>query len=156
ADSGDARVAVIRANALLALGKKDEATAIFVDVVRTDAPRDVLQVAHFGLGQIARIANARATRAIEGANVTSLGPMPAAELDDGLALRALGRRDDARKRLDTVTNDYPSLAPTARLVLARLDEEDGKNDAAMDRLAGAVTGSFGDFLALTRLADVLH
>ncbi|MFN8179310.1 MAG: tetratricopeptide repeat protein [bacterium] len=156
AKAGDARAAVLRANALLALGKKDDATAIFVDVLRTDAPRDALQIAHYGLGQIARLAGARAVRALEDEKAIHLGPMPAAELDYGLALRALGRRDDARTRLGGVVTDYPSLAPTARLVLARLDEEDGKSEPAVDALAAATGGGFGDFLALTRLGDALH
>jgi tetratricopeptide (TPR) repeat protein len=156
AKTGDARAAVLRANALLALGKKDDATSGYVDVLRTDAPRDALQIAHFGLGQIARLAGARAVRALEDEKAMHLGPMPAAELDYGLALRALGRREEARTRLGGVATDFPSLSPTARLVLARLDEEDGKSEPAVEGLALATTGSFGDFLALTRLADALH
>lgn len=156
AAAGDARTAALRANVLVALARRDEATTVYLGLLKTETPRDVLQVAHFGLGQIARLSGARALRALEDEKATRLGTMPAAELDEGLALRALSRREEARTRLTSVVRDYPSLAPTARLAIARLDEEDAETDAAIDGLAAALLGSFGDFLALTRLGDALH
>jgi tetratricopeptide (TPR) repeat protein len=154
--AGDLRTAALRANILVALGRRDEATNAYLTLLQHEAPRDVQQVAHFGLGQIARLGGARALRALEDEKATRLGPMPAAELDEGLALRALGRHEEARTRLASIAKDYPALAPTARLAIARLDEEDARTDATLDGLAAAVVGSFGDFLPLTRLADVLH
>ncbi len=148
--------AVLRGNALLALGRRDEARDAFLDALAEPAPREVLQAAHYGLGQVARLAGARAVRALEDEKAERLGPMPAAELDAGLALRALGRTEEARAKLARVAEAWPVLAPTARLSLARLDEDAGHTEAALEELAAAVTGQFGDVLPLTRLGELLE
>ncbi len=153
---GGAAAAVLRGNALLALGRRDEARDAFLAALADTASREVLQAAHFGLGQVARLAGARAVRALEDGKAERLGPMPAAELDAGLALRALGRTDEARETLARVAEAWPVLAPTARLSLARLDENAGHTEAALEQLAAAVTGQFGDILPLTRLGELLE
>lgn len=147
---------VLRGNALLALGRRDPARDSFLAALADTAPREVLQAAHFGLGQVARLSGARAVRALEDEKAIRLGPMPAAELDAGLALRALGRNDEARERLENVAEAWPVLAPTARLSLARLAEDAGHTEAALEHLAAAVTGQFGDILPLTRLGELLE
>ena len=116
----------------------------------------MLQAAHFGLGQIARLAGGRAIRALEDEKALRLGAMPAAQLDLGLALRALGRRREASSALEDALKNHPALAATARLALARLDEEEGRAEVAIERLADGITGSVGDFLPLTRLGDLLR
>lgn len=150
----DAASEVLRGNALLALGRRTDARDAFIAALRAPAPREVLQAAHFGLAQVARLEGARAVRVQEDEKAGRLGPMSAAELDAALALRALGRVDEVRVKLGKFIRDWPGLAPTARLALARLDEEAGHSDSALEGLAAAVTGSFGDALALTRLGDL--
>jgi tetratricopeptide (TPR) repeat protein len=152
----DPRCAVQRAAALLALARHDEAQQIYLAIVAKPAERDVLQAAHYGLGQIARLAGSRAVRALENEKALRLGAMPAAQLDLGLALRALGRRHEATATLETLAKNHPAFLPTANLALARLDEDEGRAEAAIERLVDGLTGSAGDFLALTRLGDLLR
>jgi len=152
---GDPEASVLRANALLALGSDDEAESLYLGVLRESTHRKVRQAAHFGLGQVARLRGSRAIRALQDERAVRLGPAPWAELDWGLALRALGRRDEARARLEDVVSGYPELASTARLGVARLDEEEGRAGDGLEALAAAVEGSLGDFLALTRLGELL-
>ncbi|NNE44765.1 MAG: tetratricopeptide repeat protein [Gemmatimonadetes bacterium] len=153
--SGHPRSQVLRANALLALGNRQEAEELYLQVLREATDRNVRQVAHFGLGQVASIQGGRAVRAVQDERAVRLGPAPWAELDWGIALRALGRRGEARERLEAVAESAPALASTAGLTLARLDEEAGLGDAALERLADAVQGSTSDFLVLTRLGELL-
>jgi len=153
--AGDDRSRVLRANALMVLGDRDEARDLYLEVLRESKDRKIRQIAHFGLGQVARLEGGRAVRAIQDERAVRLGPAPWAELDWGLALRALGRRDEARERLGKVVHAYPELAPTARLALARLDEEEGKVDDAFEDLAASLTGSTTDFLGLVRLGALL-
>jgi predicted negative regulator of RcsB-dependent stress response len=146
---------VLRANALLALGERDAAERLYLAVLEESSERRVRQAAHFGLGQVARLRGARAMRVLQNERAIRLGAAPWAELDLGLGLRALGRRGEARERLEVVAQEYPALASTARLALARLDEEEGLAEEGLEHLVAAITGSFGDFLALTRLGELL-
>jgi len=146
---------MLEANALLSLGNRDAAEELYLGVVKDSQEPVILQTAHFGLGQVARLRGARAMRVLQDERAIELGPAPWAELDLGLGLRALGRRTEARGRLEFVARDYPALAPTARLALARLDEEEGLAEEGLEHLVGALAGSFGDFLALTRLGELL-
>jgi tetratricopeptide (TPR) repeat protein len=152
---GAPEASVVRANALLALGSDAEAESLYLGVLREATHRKVRQAAHFGLGQVARLRGSRAVRALQDERAVRLGPAPWAELDWGLALRALGRRDEARARLESVASSFPELASTARLGLARLDEEEGRAGQGLEALAAALQGSVGDFLALTRLGELL-
>jgi tetratricopeptide (TPR) repeat protein len=152
---GDAVARVLRANALLALGDRDGAESLFLTVVEEGASAPVRQAAHFGLGQVARLRGGRAVRALQDESAVALGPAPWAELDLGLALRALGRREEASKRLQQVASDHPYLEPTARLGLSRLHEEVGDFDAALDELAASLDGSLGDFLGFARAGELL-
>jgi tetratricopeptide (TPR) repeat protein len=155
AAAGNGRAGVLRANALLALGERAEAESLYLSVLSNEQDASVRQVAHFGLGQVARLRGARAVRAIQDEKAVTLGPAPWAELDWGQALRALGRRDDARRRLTSASQADPALSVAARLALARLDEEEGLADAAIEELVGALEGRFADFLVWTRLGDLL-
>jgi tetratricopeptide (TPR) repeat protein len=151
----DSRALLLRANALLPLDKPAEAEELYLRVILESKDPKLLQLSHFGLGQVARIRGARATRALEDEKACTFGEAPWAELDWGLALRALGRRDEARERLEGVARSSPSIAPTARLALARLDEEEGRTKDALEHLVAALEGGVGDFLAYTRLGDLL-
>ena len=153
--SGDAGAQVLRANALLVLGEHDAAEELFLDVLDREPEKQIRQIAHYGLGQVARLKGGRAVRALQDEKAVMIGPSPLAELDWALALRALGRRAEARTRLERISENYSRLAPTARLVLARLAEEEGSANEGLDHLAGALDGGFGDFLALTRLGELL-
>jgi tetratricopeptide (TPR) repeat protein len=146
---------MLQANAMLSLGNRDAAEQLYLDVVHDSEEPVILQTAHFGLGQIARLRGARAMRVLQDEQAIALGPAPWAELDLGLGLRALGRREEARERLELVARDYPALGSTSRLALARLAEEEGLADEALEHLVAALEGSFGDFLALTRLGELL-
>jgi tetratricopeptide (TPR) repeat protein len=152
---GIVEASVVRANALLALGSDAEAEELYLEVLGEATDRKVRQAAHFGLGQVARLRGGRAVRALQDERAVRLGPAPWAELDWGLALRALGRRDEARTRLENVASGYPELASTARLGLARLDEEEGRAGEGLEELAASLHGSVGDFLVLTRLGELL-
>lgn len=152
---GNLEAAVVRANALLALGSDVEAEELYLQVLHEATDRKVRQAAHFGLGQVARLRGSRAVRALQDERAVRLGAAPWAELDWGLALRALGRRAEARTRLENVVHAYPELASTARLGLARLDEEEGRAGDGLEALAASLQGSVGDFLALTRLGELL-
>ncbi len=152
----DPRCTVQRAAALVALGRREEAQRIYLAVVAKPAERDVLQAAHYGLGQIARLAGSRAVRALEDEKALHLGGMPAAQLDLGLALRTLGRAHEAKATLEEVSRNHPAIAPTANLALARLEEDDGRAESAIERLVSGLTGSIGDFLALSRLGGILR
>jgi tetratricopeptide (TPR) repeat protein len=153
--AGDGRASVLRANALLALGRREEAADLYLAVLGGEPDDAVRQVAHFGLGQVARLRGGRAVRAMQDEKAVLLGAASWAELDWGLALRALGRRQEARSRLTSAADEAPALAPTVKLALARLDEEEGRTDDALEHLAEALTGSVGDFLVWTRLGDLL-
>jgi tetratricopeptide (TPR) repeat protein len=153
--AGDGRSRVIRANALLALGSVESAEQIYLRVLRESTGAKLLQAAHFGLAQVARVRGARAVRAIQDERAAQLGSAPWAELDHGLALRELGRRDEARTRLEGVADAHPELAATARLALAGLEDEAGRPDDALEDIVASLEGSAGDFLALTRLAQRL-
>lgn len=149
------RASVLLANALLALGKREEAADLYLAVLGRERDDAVRQVAHFGLGQVARLRGGRAVRATQDEKALLLGEASWAELDWGLALRALGRRDEARVRLESAAEEAPALSPTVKLALARLDEEEGRVDDAVEHLAAALTGGIGDFLVWTRLGDLL-
>lgn len=151
----DTAAAVMRGNAQLVLADLRAAEQAFVDVLERESDRELRQAAHFGLAQVARRQGARAVRALEDERAVRLGPAMWAQLDWGLALRALGRRDESREKLEVVVRSAPELAGTARLVLARLDEELGRVDEALEHLVSGLEGSFADFLALTRLGDLL-
>ncbi|MCA9751194.1 MAG: tetratricopeptide repeat protein [Gemmatimonadetes bacterium] len=155
ASAGDEEAAMIRANALLALGDREGAEALYLRALDESKSPSVRQVAHFGLGQVARLQGGRAVRALQDENAAEIGDAPWAELDWGLALRSLGRREEARSRLLTVADTSPFFATSARLSLSRLEEEEGNVSDALDHLAQAIEGSFGDFLALTRQGDLL-
>lgn len=152
---GDGPAEVVRGNALLALGDRDGAEATFLRVLERQRSPTVRQAAHFGLGQVARLRGARAVRALQDEKAVELGPAPWAELDLAFALRSLGRRDESRSRLEKVADGYPGLAPTAALALARLDEERGDVEEALEHLAFALRGGTGDFLAWTRAGELL-
>jgi tetratricopeptide (TPR) repeat protein len=152
---GDETASMLRANALLSLGNRDAAEELYLAVVRDAEEPLVRQAAYFGLGQVARLRGARAMRVLQDEQALALGPAPWAELDLGSGLRALGRKAEARERLEAVARDQPALAATARLALARLDEEEGLAEEGFEHLVAALTGSFGDFLALTRLGELL-
>jgi len=152
---GHGAASVIRANALLALGDRDAAERIYLRVLEEQKDASVRQAAHFGLGQVARLRGGRAVRALQDEKAVQLGPAPWAEMDWGLALRALGRREEARERLEGVARSAPEFAPTARLVLARLKEEEGRVDEALEQLAASLDGSLGDFLAFARAGELL-
>jgi len=155
ARSGSSRAQVLRGNALLVLGDSEAAEELYLRVLRESSDPELRQVAHFGLGQVARRKGGRALRALQNERAAETGPAPWAELDWGLALRALGRRAEARDRLESVAEEYPALASTARLAIARLEEEEGRVEAAIEHLASALDGSVGDFLVWTRLGDLL-
>jgi tetratricopeptide (TPR) repeat protein len=151
----DSAAGVMRGNAQLVIGDLRAAEYAFLGVLERDPEREFRQAAHFGLAQVARRRGARAVRALEDERAVRFGPAAWAELDWGLALRALGRRDEAREKLEAVVRSAPGLAGTARLALARLDEEQGHVDDALEHLVSGLAGSFGDFIALTRLGDLL-
>jgi tetratricopeptide (TPR) repeat protein len=155
ARSGDPRAQVLRANALLVLGEQEGAEGLYLAALRETDDPELTQVANFGLGQVARLGGGRALRALQNERAAQLGSAPWAQLDWGLALRALGRRGEARERLEVVAASYPGLASTAHLAMARLEEEEGRAEAAIEHLASALDGSFGDFLVWTRLGDLL-
>jgi tetratricopeptide (TPR) repeat protein len=155
ARDGDGQASVLEANALLALGERERAESLLLSVLEGEDSRVIRQAAHFGLGQAARLRGGRAIRAMQDEKAVLLGPAPWAELDWGLALRALGRREEARSRLRSAAKAEAGLSPTVGLALARLDEEEGKLEPAVEHLAGALDGSVADFLAWTRLGDVL-
>ncbi|MGQ0721087.1 MAG: tetratricopeptide repeat protein [Candidatus Eiseniibacteriota bacterium] len=153
--SGDARARILRANALLALGMETDAERIYLQVLREGTDRTSRQVAHFGLGQVARLKGSRAVRAMQDERAARIGPAPWAELDWGLALRALGRRAEAFERLEAVAELAPALAGAARLALARLDEEEGRVEDGIAHVTAALSGCTSDFLALTRLGELV-
>lgn len=153
--SGDERVQILRANALLALGSASDAERIYLHVLREGKDRTSRQVAHFGLGQVARLKGSRAVRAMQDERAVRIGPAPWAELDWGLALRALGRRAEAYERLEAVAESAPALAGAARLALARLDEEEGRVEEGIAQVTTALAGDTADFLALTRLGELV-
>jgi tetratricopeptide (TPR) repeat protein len=155
ATRGHGPAAVLRANALLALGDRDGAERLYLRVLDEQKDPKVRQVAHFGLGQVARLRGGRAVRALQDEKAVELGPAPWAELDWGLALRALGRREEARERLAAVARSAPEFGSTVHLVMARLDEEEGRADDALEQLAAALDGSLGDFLAFARAGELL-
>ncbi len=155
AASGDGRAGVLRGNALLALGRREEAETLYLSVLADEEEDAVRQVAHFGLGQVARLRGARAVRAIQNEKAVQLGPAPWAELDWGQTLRALGRHEDARRRLESARRSDPRLASCVRLALARLDEEQGRTDEAVEHLVEGLDGRLSDFLVWTRLGDLL-
>jgi tetratricopeptide (TPR) repeat protein len=155
AEAGDDRARILRANALMSLGAPDDAERIYLQVLREGKDRMSRQVAHFGLGQVARLDGSRAVRAMQDERAIRIGAAPWAEFDWGLALRALGRRAEAYEKLETVAEAAPSLACAARLALARLDEEEGRVDDGIAHLTGALAGATADFLALTRLGELV-
>lgn len=155
AETGNGHAGVLVANARLALGDREGAENVYLEVLEHEESHPIRQAAHFGLGQVARLQGGRAVRAMQDEKAVLLGPAPWAELDWGLALRALGRRPDARSRLGSAQEAAPALAPTVGLALARLDDEEGRADDSLEHVAGALTGSVADFLAWTRLGDLL-
>ncbi len=153
--AGDAPAAIVRANSRLALGDIEAAEQEYVEVLGVARDARVRQAAHFGLGQVARLQGGRAARVLQDERAARLGPAPAAGLDRGLALRSLGRRQEAREQLMQTAEDWPALAASARLALARLDETEGEVEAGLEQLAASLEGSAGDFLAWTRIGELL-
>lgn len=153
--AGDGHAGVLRANALLALGDRDGAEGLYLQVLEHESQAPVRQAAHFGLGQVARLRGARAVRAIQDEKTVALGAAPWAQLDWALALRALGRRGEARTHLQEAAATNPGLTATTGLVLARLQEEEGHTDQALESLSQSLEGGVADFLAWTRLGDLL-
>ena len=62
---GDETASMLRANALLSLGNRDAAEQLYITVVHDAEEPLVRQAACFGLGQIARLRGARATRVLQ-------------------------------------------------------------------------------------------
>ncbi|MBZ0269583.1 hypothetical protein K8I85_15640, partial [bacterium] len=50
--AADGRASVLRGNALLALGRRDEASELYLKVLENERDDAVRQLAHFGLGQV--------------------------------------------------------------------------------------------------------
>ena len=133
----------------MALGRRDRPRR-YLTLLGSET-RATLQVAHYGLGQIARPPALRALRALEDRR---FGWARCPRRNWTTAWRsALSRRDGPRSSRPSPGTSV--LAPTA-LGARAPRREDAHNDAAIDALSAAIIGSFGDFLPLTRLGDVLH
>lgn len=156
AEPWDASTILLAGNVALARGKTPEANASFDRLLASpDVPPRLRAFAHSGKAQIARREVAQATRVLENERALREGPFAAASFDAGLALRELGRGEEARLRFLESMRGSPPVATSARLAIADLDRKAGKIDESRESLAAAMTGEVGDVFAMTRLGESL-